>query len=405
MNQQLERFEAPTMSEALDKIRSKFGNEAMIVGSRTFRRGGVFGVGGSHFVEVFVADTRSRTEQLRREAAERATSARANSSSSLVASAAAGRTSATGSSGSKESRRAVATPELGRLSESLGQIREEIHLLLERSSGEHGGFTHPFLRECYELLLRHEVEPRIADAVVRDIACLKLPSGYPDRTSVLTIVRSQLSRVFKPNPPLPVGDGPRIIVLIGPTGVGKTTTIAKLASRAKVHQRRKVGLITLDTFRIGAVDQLKQYAEIFKVPVQVVRDPAELEKAVAASRKAGDELVFIDSAGRSHRDELKMSELREFLAVIPEAEVHLVLSTTTHPSTVQSIADRFAPIGFDRVILTKLDESVSIGPVVGALVDIGRPVSFITDGQNVPKDIVPADPDRLVDLVVKPLAN
>ena len=283
-------------------------------------------------------------------------------------------------------------------------MRDELQVLLERS-GDHGGFTHPFLKECYELLVSHEIEPRIADAVVRDISKLKIPNGYPDRSTVLTIVRAQLSRLFKASPPLTIGKGPRIIVLIGPTGVGKTTTIAKLASRAKVHQKRKVGLITLDTFRIGAVDQLKQYGEIFKVPVQVVKDPAELETAIDARREAGDELIYIDSAGRSHRDELKMTELREFLAVVPEAEVHLVLSTTTLPSTIRNIADRFDPVGFDRVVLTKLDESVRLGPLLGALVDIGRPISFVTDGQNVPKDIVLADPDRLVDLVLKPVMS
>jgi flagellar biosynthesis protein FlhF len=407
MKEQLERFEAPTMNEALEKVRARFGNDAMILGSKKFRRGSVFGVGGRRVVEIFARDTRSKAENLRRMAAERTASLR---SGSVTSTATAERDSPdsgavlTSDAISIPVLRRASPPQYDRLSDSIGQIREDLQMLLERS-GDHGAFTHPFLRECYELLMRHEVEPRIADAVVRDIANLKLPNGYPDRSSVDTVVRAQLARVFKPNPPLPAGSGTRILILIGPTGVGKTTTIAKLASRAKVHQRRKVGLITLDTFRIGAVDQLKQYAEIFKVPVQVVQDPVELEQAVGASRKAGDELVFIDSAGRSHRDELKMSELSEFLAVVPEAEVHLVLSTTTHFKTVSSIAERFAPVGFDRVILTKLDESVALGPLIGEIVDIGKPISYVTDGQNVPKDILPADPDRLVDIVMKPLVS
>ncbi len=391
MNEQLERFEARTMNEALKKIRSRFGNEAMILGTRIFRRGGLLGVGGKKMVEVFVADTRSRVKNLRKETAGRVAAAPAKSTLPIVSTL-------------SRSENGNGDGEYNRLSESIGQMRDELQVLLERS-GDHGGFTHPFLKECYELLVSHEIEPRIADAVVRDISKLKIPNGYPDRSTVLTIVRAQLSRLFKASPPLTIGKGPRIIVLIGPTGVGKTTTIAKLASRAKVHQKRKVGLITLDTFRIGAVDQLKQYGEIFKVPVQVVKDPAELETAIDARREAGDELIYIDSAGRSHRDELKMTELREFLAVVPEAEVHLVLSTTTLPSTIRNIADRFDPVGFDRVVLTKLDESVRLGPLLGALVDIGRPISFVTDGQNVPKDIVLADPDRLVDLVLKPVMS
>ena len=167
-----------------------------------------------------------------------------------------------------------------------------------------------------------------------------------------------------------------------------------------MNQRRKVGLITLDTFRIGAVDQLKQYADIFKVPVHVVEQPPDLVEMVEKCSTAGDEIIYIDSAGRSPRDEPKMSELRKFIDVLPEAEIHLVLSTTTQPQTIANIADRFAPMSFDRVILTKLDESVALGSLVGCLLDIGKPVSYVTDGQNVPKDIFPADPERLVDFVM-----
>ena len=161
-----------------------------------------------------------------------------------------------------------------------------------------------------------------------------------------------------------------------------------------------MGLITLDTYRIGAVDQLTQYADIFKVPVHVVQAPEELSKEVEKCAQEGDELIFVDSAGRSPQDELKMSELKQFIDALPQAEVHLVLSTTTHPKTLSSIAERFTPMGFDRVILTKLDESVALGPLVGSLLDVGKPVSYVTDGQNVPKDIFPADPERLVDFVM-----
>ena len=98
-----------------------------------------------------------------------------------------------------------------------------------------------------------------------------------------------------------------------------------------------------------------------------------------------------------------MAELREFLQVIPGAEVHLVLSTTTHPRTLRSVAERFSAVGFHRLILTKLDETASFGALLGALVAVGKPVSFLTDGQNVPEDLMPSDPDRLADLVLKAL--
>ena len=389
MNEKFERFSARTMGDALEKVRAKFGHEAMIMGSRKFRTGGFLGFGAREMVEVYAADTRLGVQGLK-------AGGRSPASPSVAARAPA-------------AQEADAAPvlrppireggELHKLQADLGRIENNLSELLNRP-GEKGSFSHPFLRECYDLLLSSEVEPRIADAIVAQIEEQKLPGGFPAKSSVDLIVRDYLARFFEPNLPMASGDGPRIIFLIGPTGVGKTTTIAKLASRAKINQRRKVGLITLDTYRIGAVDQLTQYADIFKVPVHVVQAPEELSKEVEKCAQEGDELIFVDSAGRSPQDELKMSELKQFIDALPQAEVHLVLSTTTHPKTLSSIAERFTPMGFDRVILTKLDESVALWPLVGSLLDVGKPVSYVTDGQNVPKDIFPADPERLVDFVM-----
>ena len=389
MNEQFERFSARTMGEALEKVREKFGHEAMIMGSRKFRAGGFLGFGSREMIEVYVADTRPGVQGLK----------------------AGGRRSVIPPSSAQVPPAGEADPapiarppiredgELQKLQADLGRIENGLSELLHRPD-EKGSLAHPFLRECYDLLLSNEVEPRIADAIVAEIEEQKLPGGFPAKSSVDLIVRDYLARYFEPNRPMVSSDGPRILFLIGPTGVGKTTTIAKLASRAKINQRRKVGLITLDTYRIGAVDQLTQYADIFKVPVHVIQSPEELSKEVEKCAQEGDELIFVDSAGRSPQDELKMSELKKFINALPQAEVHLVLSTTTHPKTLSSIAERFTPMGFDRVILTKLDESVALGPLVGSLLDIGKPVSYVTDGQNVPKDIFPADPERLVDFVM-----
>jgi flagellar biosynthesis protein FlhF len=214
-------------------------------------------------------------------------------------------------------------------------------------------------------------------------------------------VGAHLRKLFLPNVPPPGSQPPRVVVLVGPTGVGKTTTIAKLAARARLGGGQQVALITLDTFRIAAVDQLQKYAQIIGVPLAVASDPVEFRTAVAAFAKDGVETVFVDSAGRSQRDELKMTELKEFLRVLPGVEVHLVLSTTTGSRTLRSVAERFGGAGFQRVILTKLDESASFGGILEALVAIGKPVSFLTDGQNVPDDLMISDPERLADLVLR----
>ncbi len=380
MNEKFERFQASTMAEALEKIREKFGHGAVIMGSRKCREGGFLGFGSKEMVEVFVADTDSQVQNLK----------------------CGGAISPVPVSAREEVDEIPFTPPPIREKEQLEKLREDLGKLTEllRRPGKESPIAHPFLRECHERLLSYEIEPRIVDGIVSQIEEQKLPGGFPAKTSVELIVRDRLTKLFPPNSPMVSDDGPRIIFLIGPTGVGKTTTIAKLASRAKVNQCRKVALITLDTFRIGAVDQLKQYADIFKVPVHVIEKPDELGPEVEKCSGEGAEIIFIDSAGRSPQDELKMSELKGFINALPEAEIHLVLSTTTHPRTIESIAERFSSMSFDRVILTKLDESVSLGPLVGCLLDIGKPISYLTDGQNVPKDIFPADPERVVDFIV-----
>jgi len=401
------------MNEALEKVHATLGRDAMIVSTRTFKRGGVLGVGGQEFVEVYVADTRSRIENIKRENSYRSRIPEPAASAGKVkgrkrapaaSSKAPSPTAASSKKGPPTSAPSPKAPtqspdDYQAFSKTIDKIGRDLQDLLARD--KRPGHTHPFLRECYETLISREVDARVADLIVGEIANLRLPRGYPDPSRARAVVGSQLMKLFVANPPLDEGTLPRTIVLVGPTGVGKTTTIAKLAARAKINEKRRVGLITLDTFRIAAVDQLEKYAEIIGLPLLVATNPRELEEAVEEFRAKKTDMVFIDSAGRSPRDELKMTELREFLSVLPEAEVHLVLSTTTHGKTILSTANRFSGIGFQKVILTKVDETISFGSLVNALVSIGRPVSFVTDGQNVPDDIVTSDPERLADLVLK----
>ncbi len=393
MSFRLTRVEAPTMDEALEKVRTMLGSDAMIVKTRTFRRGGVLGFGGREVVEVFAADTRSRIENVKRENLNRTRKIVPSRAETMNGSAPV-ETPATEASEDQSS------ASYEEFANALSQIRQEIREFVSRTGGLQK-YDHPFLSECYELLISKEVDPQIADRLSQHIATLKIPEGFPEPARVRSVVHSQLTQLFLPSPPLNKKIKPRLIALVGPTGVGKTTTIAKLAARAKINERMRVGLVTLDTFRIAAIDQLEKYAEIIGLPMAVAAQPQELSDVIDEFREREVDLVFIDSAGRSHRDELKMAELRGFLSVLPDVETHLVLSTTTHGSTLENIANRFMGIDFDAVILTKVDETVSFGALVKALFTIGRPVSFITDGQNVPDDIMPGDPERLADLVLK----
>jgi flagellar biosynthesis protein FlhF len=194
-----------------------------------------------------------------------------------------------------------------------------------------------------------------------------------------------------------VPDSRTVVALVGPTGVGKTTTIAKLAAHYRLRERCRVGLITVDTYRIAAVEQLKTYAEIMDLPLEVVATPREMRAAV--ERLADTDLVLIDTAGRSPRDAVRLNELRRLLGDSQADEVHLVLSAVAGPESFDVAAGAFSTAGASALILTKLDEAAALDWLPTLLNRHRLPLSYTTSGQNVPDDIQQATVAQLVGLL------
>jgi flagellar biosynthesis protein FlhF len=194
-------------------------------------------------------------------------------------------------------------------------------------------------------------------------------------------------------------EGPRVLTFLGPTGVGKTTTLAKIAGKMKLSKADlKIGLLTLDTFRIAAVQQLQEYARIINAPLRVVNDRNQLEHALEEYHQK--DLILIDTAGRSQRDEMQMAELREVLSPYQDFRNLLVLSATTKDGDLIEITKRFSQIPLSGVIFTKLDESTNYGSIFNHAIRFKLPLTYLTTGQNVPDDIEKATRDRLIDLLL-----
>jgi flagellar biosynthesis protein FlhF len=234
----------------------------------------------------------------------------------------------------------------------------------------------------------------------------QLSRGIPSAGQASRLSESRVHRDSRPRRAIdiPIADPIQVtpdrrtvVALVGPTGVGKTTTIAKLAAHYRLREQCRVGLITVDTYRIAAVEQLKTYAEIMDLPLEVVATPREMRAAV--DRLADVDLVLIDTAGRSPRDAVRLNELRGLLAESNADEVHLVLSAVAGPDSIDIAAGAFSTVGASALVLTKLDEAVSLDWLPVLLNRHRLPLSYTTNGQNVPDDIRPASAAALQELV------
>ena len=191
--------------------------------------------------------------------------------------------------------------------------------------------------------------------------------------------------------------GPKIVAFVGPTGVGKTTTVAKIAAEYALRRDKKVAMISLDTYRLGAIDQLRIYGEIMEVPVEVAAGKEELRQIIA--RHEDKDLILIDTTGRSHQDKDYSRQLKEVFDAVGGVETHLVLSVTAQEKLFAATYRQFSSMGLDRVLFTKLDEGLNFGSLFNFTVRNRLPISYFTSGQQVPEDLEAARPERVISLI------
>ena len=253
-----------------------------------------------------------------------------------------------------------------------------------------------FIRLLYNKMLDNEMDEKYVNSILEDASKTKkadLPFDY----LLANIYQKMVLKFGKSEGITPSEKGPRIVLFIGPTGVGKTTTIAKLAGRYCVEEKKNVALLTADTYRIAAAEQLRTYANILETPFRIIYTPEELQAAVEDDWDC--DYIFIDTAGRSHQNTDQLEKMKEMVAALKKPEndqVFLVLSATTKYRDLQKIADCYGKIADFELIFTKLDETEAVGNLLNMKLYTDAPIAYVTCGQNVPDDMEAFNPQKTV---------
>ena len=381
----IRRYMAKNTQEAILKVKMDLGNEALILNTRKVKQKGLFGFFAKPMVEVLAAIDEynvTRTEGDAVKPVEKPVSTRESGVKINF--------------DEKEEKILNLENKINNMENMLQKIYMQMKqedkpvqsTIEERPQG-----TPKIAGIFFGNLLKNEVEADIARKII-DTAAAKLGpgAGVNDMAAQLfSIISGMLGRpdTIKPG----VAGKPSVIIFVGPTGVGKTTTLAKIAANYLLNQKKSIGLITADTYRIAAVEQLKTYAEILGIQVSVAYTASEIREAVI--QHADKDIVLIDTAGRSHRNKSQFEELKALIAASGADEVYLVLSATTSTRNCREILNSYAFLTNYKLIFTKTDEAPVQGIILNVKYLTGKSLSYITTGQSVPDDIETANIEKI----------
>lgn len=355
----IKKYVVENIKEAMSLIKRELGENAVILSTRKVRKGGLFGIGGKVYFEVIAA-----AEDIREEKKENVETYKLQEI--LV-------------------KNRVLDDDKNRELEEIKKTVNEIKQLLvvERVKTLPEGLS----RISYGL----ERQGIVEGIKLKILDFLRLKYGDLDiaSSSSFQILSEYLASFIKTNVPEIRGK----VLFLGTTGVGKTTTLAKIAARLKIEKKKKVAILTFDTYRVAATEQLKTYAEIMDIPMRIAYTPREAEYEVIALE--GYDVILIDTAGRSHQNEIQMNEVRAMVEAVKPNLSFLVIPMNYRTEDIEKIVEKFSVTKPTHLILTKMDETNSFGAFLNVTEISKLPIAFVTNGQRVPDDIFEANPVEL----------
>ncbi|GJL79994.1 MAG: flagellar biosynthesis protein FlhF [Nitrospinaceae bacterium] len=359
----IRKFLAPSYSEALTTVKKELGEDALVLSTRSLSPGEILGQGKNVAkVEITAAFEPSEKKE-----------------PAII----------NGAPWQEETPLSLKEDDL--------DLKRLIFSLLTRTEKAQSMGLKSHQLETYSRLVEEGLNERLASKIV-ETANKKNPEEIRDPQTERQTIVDLMKRVLRCDGAIKL-DGKRTkkVMFVGPTGAGKTTTIAKLAADYALRQKKKVAMMTLDTYRIGAIDQLRIYGEIMGVPVESASNRKELQAIV---RKHQDkDLLLIDTMGRNHKDKSYSGQLKVMLNALGSVETQLVLSLTTQEKILQEAVKQFSLLGIDRVLFTKMDEAVSFGSLINFSLRTRIPFSYFAVGQKVPEDIEVANKEKVIKLI------
>ena len=403
----IKKFLGKTEEEAMEAARKELGSGIVVMNVRTVKKKGLAGIFGAKQIEVTVAleeeggavrparkDTvRSEQEavQLERKVqdAQAAVNVMSESSQNIEKKLDSLQTLLVSRFRQEEDAKAEQAQQDEAVSEE------------EKESGAAAQDKEPteqekFVRLLYNTMLENEVEEKYANQIIDETDKNRKPN-LPFDYILANVYQKMILKFGKADGITPAENGPKTLIFMGPTGVGKTTTIAKIASHFAVEEKKKIAMLTADTFRIAAAEQLRTYANILEVPFRVIYTEEELKTAISDFKDY--DYIFVDTTGHSHQNEELLEKMKKLLATAAEAgesQAFLVLSTTTKYRDLQRISSSYKEIADYQLILTKLDETSTLGSLLNLKLFTDADIAYVTCGQNVPDDIEQFNPQKAV---------